>query len=69
MKNRDYLWCALHMMLDDQELLDRMCPACRTQALEDRCPVCGLRLADAEGSRNAAFDEARFAALSRGELP
>lgn len=69
MKDRDYLWCALHLMLDDQEIWDRMCPACRAQALEDRCPVCGVPLADTAGSQNAAFDEARFAALLRGELP
>ena len=66
MKERDYLWCALHLMLDEEEELDRLCPACRTEAEEGRCPVCGGRTDCGEGSRNAAFDEARFQRLSRG---
>ena len=34
MKARDYLWCALHLALDREEELARLCPACR----RDRTP-------------------------------
>ena len=67
MKARDYLWCALHLALDREEELARLCPACRSEAAEERCPACGaLRTATAAG-QNAAFDEARFERLKRGE--
>lgn len=62
--DRDYLLCALHLLLDEEERLDRLCPSCR-EAAESCCPVCGTPLADTGG--NAAFDEARFEALKRGE--
>ncbi len=68
MKERDYLWCALHLMLDDEEELARLCPACRAEAEEGRCPVCGGRTGGGEGGVNTAFDEARFQALGRGGL-
>ena len=32
MKARDYLWCALNLMLDREELLEQLCPACRQKA-------------------------------------
>ena len=41
MKARDYLWCALHLALDREEELARLCPACRREAAE----VPGLRRA------------------------
>ena len=41
MKRRDYLWCALNLLLDHEEELGRLCPSCRAQAEEGRCPVCG----------------------------
>ena len=34
MKARDYLWCALHLALDREEELARLCPACRREAAE-----------------------------------
>ena len=55
MKARDYLWCALHLALDREEELARLCPACGA-----------LRTETAAG-QNAAFDEARFERLKRGE--
>lgn len=61
MTGRDYLLCALHLLLDEEERLARLCPACR-EAAEHCCPVCG---ADTGGS--AAFDQERFEALKRGE--
>lgn len=38
MKARDYLWCALNLMLDREEALERLCPHCRAEAEEARCP-------------------------------
>lgn len=66
LKDRDILWCALNLMLDDQEALDSLCPACRARAEEERCPVCGVPLAQAEGCVNGSFDRERFEAVKRG---
>lgn len=67
MKGRDYLWCLAHTLLDGEEALDRLCPACRTRALEERCPVCGKGREDwAEATANAAFDWERFEQLRGG---
>ena len=67
MKARDFLWCALNLMLDDEETLAQLCPTCRSRALEERCSACGTPLALTESGGNAAFDDARFEALKRGE--
>lgn len=67
MKDRDFLWCALNLMLDDEEELTQLCPACRERALEERCVVCGVPLMLAEGSVNESFDEERFRTLKRGD--
>ena len=67
MKARDYLWCALNLMLDREEALDRLCPQCRQRAEEERCPVCGAPAGGRSGGENAAFDEARYERLKRGE--
>ena len=44
MTRRDYLWCALNLLLDEEERLDRLCPGCRAEAESGRCPVCGTQL-------------------------
>ena len=64
MTDRDYLWCALNLVLDREEELDRLCPRCREQAEADTCPVCG----DSRESwgHNTGFDWARFEQL-KGE--
>jgi len=67
MKERDFLWCALNLMLDDEEELERLCPTCRERAMEERCAVCAVPLALTEGGINGSFDPARFQALKRGE--
>ncbi len=68
MKGRDYLWCLANILLDREEELGRLCPSCRSQAMEERCPVCGRPGAEwAEGTGNASFDLARFAELSGRE--
>lgn len=64
MTDRDYLWCALNLVLDDEEELGRLCPACRAEAERERCPVCG-GLTDSCGS-NGGFDMARYEALKEG---
>lgn len=65
MKDRDYLWCALNLILDDEEELARLCPACRKQARREVCPGCGAPL-DGWGW-NGGFDPGRFEALKEGE--
>ena len=67
MTDRDYLWCLLQMTLDEEEELERMCPTCRLEAQEERCPVCGMPTDSGEGMHNAAFDEERYLRLKRGE--
>lgn len=37
MTDRDYLYCAAQMMLDEQEKLDAMCPSCRERAQRRLC--------------------------------
>ncbi len=67
MTHRDYLWCVLNLMLDDEEELGRLCPACRARAEEERCPVCGARTGREREDRNLSFDPERFQRLKRGE--
>lgn len=67
MKPRDYLWCALNLALDHEEELARLCPACRKEAEEGRCPVCGGAVGEAVAEENAAFDWERFHRLARGD--
>lgn len=66
MKGRDYLWCLANSLLDREEALERLCPACRARALEERCPVCGQAPEDWPDI-NAAFDPERFEKLKRGD--
>ncbi|MCI8650957.1 MAG: molybdopterin oxidoreductase [Oscillospiraceae bacterium] len=58
MSHRDYLWCALHLALDGEEELERLCPSCRMEAEESRCPVCGAAVSDC--GENRGFDMERF---------
>lgn len=64
MTDRDYLWCALNLVLDREEELEQLCPQCRQRAEEDICPICG----ESRGSwgYNDGFDLARFEQL-KGE--
>ena len=66
MTRRDYLWCALNLLLDDEESLDRLCPGCRAEAESGRCPVCGGPAGERHGEENPSFDWERFEALRRG---
>ena len=67
MKDRDYLWCLVQMLLDREEELDRLCPECRSRAEEERCPSCGRPVPQwGEGAANPAFDPRRFEELKGG---
>ena len=65
MTGRDYLWCALNLLLDDEEALNALCPSCREEARSGRCPVCGGITSDQ--GENESFDRERFERLRRGE--
>ena len=67
MHPRDYLWCALNLLLDEEEQLDALCPRCRAEAERLRCPVCGREAGETE--ENPAFDMTRFLRLRGGETP
>ncbi|NCB64147.1 MAG: molybdopterin oxidoreductase [Clostridia bacterium] len=65
MTDRDYLWCALNFLLDDEERLNAFCPACRAEAEEKRCSACGAPVSEGAAGVNGGFDPARFEQLSR----
>ena len=66
MTDGDYLYCALHLLLDQEEQLERLCPRCRREAEERRCLRCGAEMAGWRQEENDAFDEERFRRLSQG---
>lgn len=66
MKERDFLWCALNLILDEEEELAGLCPTCRSKAMEERCGVCGAPTASWEGAVNGGFDRTRFERMKRG---
>ena len=69
MKERDYLWCLVHTLLDEEEGLERLCPTCRSRAEEETCPRCGLPVRHwGEAGSNAAFDGAQFERLKGGSV-
>lgn len=63
---RDYLWCALHLLLDEEERLAALCPTCRERAVREPCPVCGVEIAACSTEVNEGFDWTRFAKLKEG---
>ena len=67
MEARDYLWRDVLLARDRGEELARLGPACRREAAEERCPACGALRTETAAGQNAAFDEARFERLKRGE--
>jgi len=64
MTDRDYLWCALHLVLDREEELEKLCPDCRSRAGAEVCPVCGQSTGDWGSS--SGFDLERYERL-KGE--
>ena len=69
MSDGDYLWCAVNLLLDEEETAARLCPACREAARAERCPVCGRETGTVSRGENASFDWARFERMKRGERP
>lgn len=67
MRRRDYLWCAVNLLLDEEEQLEALCPSCRAEAERMCCPVCGRETGTAVREENPAFDWDRFLALRGGE--
>ena len=68
MTDRDYLWCALNLLLDEEEERSRLCPECRARAEAERCPVCGRETTGDGVGENASFDRERYERLRRGEM-
>jgi len=66
MTDGDYLWCLVNLTLDDEEELARLCPACRAEAEEGRCPACGAPVGESEGMANPAFDIERYERMRGG---
>lgn len=67
MKERDYVWCLVHQLLDREEELEQLCPECRQKVERETCPGCGKVLDDwGEGGENLNFDRKRFQAMKRG---
>ena len=66
MTGRDYLWCALNLLLDDEEELSLLCPSCRAEAEREKCPVCGAEKGTVIREENPSFDWAKFEARKEG---
>lgn len=68
MTNGEFLYCTLQLWLDEEEKLERLCPACRARAAQARCTACGAPLQEqgGEGMENTAFDLERYQALQEG---
>lgn len=60
MKDRDFLWCGLHLLLDEEEEFARLCNSCQTKAQENRCVACGALPQQNAGSFNQNFDLEQF---------
>ncbi len=69
MTDGDYLWCAVNLLLDEEEAAGRLCPVCREEAQAERCPVCGRETGQVSRGENPAFDWERFERMKRGERP
>lgn len=68
MTEEDYLWCAVQLLLDEEEAEAALCPSCRAKLGEARCPVCGQETGAVVREENAGFDWARYARLKEGGL-
>lgn len=64
MTDGDYLYCVLHMTLDGEEAMERLCPECREAAARRTCVCCGAPVPE----ENPNFDESRFEELKRCDL-
>lgn len=66
MRQRDYLWCALQLLLDDEERAAQLCPSCRAEAERGLCPACGGEVGTWQESQNESFDLERFLRMKEG---
>lgn len=69
MTDGDYLWCAVNLLLDEEEEAALLCPRCREEARKDRCPVCGREKGQVIREENGSFDWERFRTLRDGQSP
>lgn len=65
MTEGDYLYCAVQLMLDNEEQKNKLCPTCRQKVEEHRCIRCGGAIED-EADRNPSFDLSRFEEMRQG---
>ena len=65
----DFYSALIEGQLDQEEELARLCPSCRLQAEEARCPVCGRPAESWEGALNPSFDRERYERLRKGGQP
>ncbi len=68
MTEEDYLWCAVQLLLDEEEAEAALCSSCRAKLDEVRCPVCGRETGAVVREENAGFDWARYERLKEGGL-
>ena len=61
-----YLWCALNLLLDEEEVARQLCPDCRARAEQNLCPVCGRETGTVVREENPAFDWAKYEELRTG---
>ena len=67
MKERDYVWCLVHQLLDWEEEAEWLCPECRQKVGREICPGCGKAVDSwGEGAENPNFDRERFQAMKKG---
>ena len=68
MREEDYLWCAVNLLLDEEEVARQLCPQCREAAERARCPVCGRETGEMVREENPTFDWARLRKRRSGNL-
>ncbi len=66
MTDADYLFCAVNLLLDEEERLKTMCPSCRTKAETLHCPVCGRETGEHSAEVNTGFDWALYQKRKEG---
>jgi hypothetical protein len=62
MTEGQWIWMMIHMSLDNEEQLEKICKPCQEKAKEDRCTSCNTLL-DIEVNPN--FDESLFEKLKK----
>lgn len=68
MTARDFLWCALNLLLDEEDTLHSFCPQCQKTARQGACPACGTEIRTSAQGQNSTFDFNRYERLKRGDM-